>query len=489
MASSVGVMLDKNYIAAVKLEGNVKNPTIADFQCEIIPEQKEGEQTDPYTFRAKLLDEFLRKHHLPRLNLYIAISNEYCMLRQFTVPFQSEDQIRKTVRFEAESHIHTALIEDLEIQYKKIAEFKNRSEILIFAIRREALKETIKALKKYQIEPIGIDAPTAAITNHFLNQLETSEDAELWLNIGVEYTTFVIFKDGAIKYIREMKMGVPLPTKFAAFNSEKEQVKAVASAKLSESNIPEPKIVNPQGEIQQLKDIEAKVNPAKVAAKLALEIRRTFIALPTLDVKKIKVIGAGAMLEDVVEKLSKEYNTREVTAFKAPYSYKLKPDIEENVALAEHAIAAALGMALKGFNINNLGIEFRKGEFALKDAFEILKVPLAVAVVLLMLLFLSIFVYVYINKKALDKLEADLYQQMETIFSKDAYYVNGKHIKQMPKPDEKGGYAKAIKDAYVIIENDYFQAINQGSYKGLPKVRSVLDVWKKIFADMTRVGR
>ena len=155
--------------------------------------------------------------------------------------------------------------------------------------------------------------------------------------------------------------------------------------------------------------------------------------------------------------------------------------------MAEHALAAPLGIALKGLGVNNLNTEFRRGEFALKDAFEILKVPLMVSVILLAFLFFSIFIYVYMNKKSLDELEIELYDKMKMDVFNKTYFILGKHIEEMPTAEN--GYAEAIDNAFNKIYKDYLTALNQSSFKGLPKVRSAVDVWTEIFNKIEEVGR
>ena len=485
MATHVGVILDKNYLAAVRLEGSQKNLVISDYACELIPKQKEGEEIDPYSYRAKLLDNFLTKHHFPRLSLYLVVSSEFCMLRQFMVPFLSEDQIKKTVRFEAESHIHGATIEEIEIQHMKIGEIKNRSELVVYGIRREALNETLRALKKHQIEPIGIDTPTSAISNYFVNRPEAAdENPELWVNIGAEDTTIAVINKENIKYLRELKSGFPLPTKFLPDIDSVKNPIAKVRAKHPKPESGEAIVMVANEELKPVNELESKYNPTKLVEKLALEIKRTFVSFPALDIKTVRISGAGLVLDEIIARLKTKFPEIEINACRNSL-FKTKENALENTTLGSQAMAVTIGAALKGFNLNKLNVEFRQGEFALRDAFEVLKTPLSIAVVLLMLLFLTFFIYVLNNKKELENNVDTLYSEMQHIFE-ETYKVNGEMIKKFPEDEDK---LLAIENAFGLIKSDYNKLSNAGSQKGLPKVHSVVDVLREIFINLDKVGR
>ncbi|MCD4657778.1 MAG: hypothetical protein K8S87_09575 [Planctomycetes bacterium] len=225
-------------------------------------------------------------------------------------------------------------------------------------------------------------------------------------------------------------------------------------------------------------------DPSKWVEKLNLEIKRTFVSLPSLKIKKIRIAGAGLVLDEVIESLKKYLPDEEIIDCKNSM-YKTKDNVRENTTLASQSLAVTLGSALKGFNLNKLNIDFRKGEFALKDAFEVMKAPLSVAVVLLMVLFFAIFIFFYKNKQDLDKLTDALHEDIKHIFE-DTYKIGNKQHKKFPSDENK---ISAIESAYLILKKDFTTVSNFGSNRGLPEVRSVLKVWREIFKKIDLVGR
>ena len=238
------------------------------------------------------------------------------------------------------------------------------------------------------------------------------------------------------------------------------------------------------GETKSVKELSKIFEPSKLVEKLNLEIKRTFVSLPSLKINKIRIAGAGIVLDEVIESLKQYLPDEEIIACRNSM-YKTKDNARENTTLASQSLAVTMGSALKGFNLSKLNIDFRKGEFALKDAFEVLKAPLSVAVVLLMVLFIAIFIYFYQNRQDLDKLTDALHDDIKQIFE-STYKIGGKKLKKFPSDENK---IVAIENAYFILKKDFTTVSNFGSNRGLPKVRSVLEVWREIFKKFEIVGR
>ena len=227
---AVGIHLDRYSIAAVRLDGNAKNPIITQFAAEPMPPQQPGAETDPYSWAAIALDDFLKRHRFPRENAFLAIDSGHAIIRQFSVPFIGEDQIRKTIQFQAEAHIHSINIDDLELTWRKVAEFKNTSEVMVNCIRKDALRQSIRTLKQHGVEPFGIDTPLGGTANAILQiaprdgaaaDASSSSDSAggpgtiLWVDIGVSHTTMLLTQgteDGPqLRTVRVPKIGVNLP--------------------------------------------------------------------------------------------------------------------------------------------------------------------------------------------------------------------------------------------------------------------------------------
>ena len=103
---AVGLQVDHHLIAAIRLDGSARSPEIRAFFAEPFPTQPADSTLSAQAWRAEVIDEFLKRHKLPRDRVYLAVSSADTILRQFSVPFTQDDQIRKTIRFQTEAHIH-----------------------------------------------------------------------------------------------------------------------------------------------------------------------------------------------------------------------------------------------------------------------------------------------------------------------------------------------------------------------------------------------
>ena len=296
--------------------------------------------------------------------------------------------------------------------------------------------------------------------------------------------TIAVIQKETLKYIRELKTGFPLPTKFMQSKDQSKTELKKVDAKPTKHDSDDAVVIINSGEPKTVKELSKIFDPSKLVEKLNLEIKRTFVSLPSLNIKKIRIAGAGLVLEEVIESLKKYFPDDEIIECKNSM-YKTKDNAKENTTLASQCLAVTMGSALKGFNLNKLNIDFRKGEFALKDAFEVLKAPLSVAVVLLMVLFFAIFLYFYQNRQDLNKLTDALHDDIKQIFE-STYKISNKQLKKFPSDENK---IVAIENAYFIMKKDFNTVSNFGSNRGLPEVHSVLYVWNEIFKKFDNVGR
>lgn len=558
---AVGINLDQHSISAVRIDGTAKNPVITQFAAEPMPAQITGQETDPYTFLAHILDDFLKRHQFPRENVFLAIASDYCIIRQFTVPFQSDDQIRKTIHFQAEAHIHAIPIENLELTYKKVGERKASSDVIVNAVRKDALRETINALRRVGIEPVGIDTPVFAAVNAVLNRAEvTVPEATLWIDIGVDHTTMVLTQGTEanekstvtpLKAVRLPKIGVNLPRDPAiethiaqlmrkhhiSTNGDANTAKSAAATPAAmpggtgnewpfgrdalymagnRGPFALPAFVNADGVTMTPEELAAELPMASLnrdtgkldfgisrstggtlvlskttileapdilTRRLITEIMRTTVAFGAeVQIKRLRIAGGGEAAPMLVAAIRDAFPQFSVEALPADFGLKTKGDVPRLLSSRGQALIVPLGMALKGFGINHLGFEFRRGEFALEDAFEATKGPLMVCLFLLMLAFGGSLMFALKFKADTEKLERQVLDAAQTAF-RQAY--------DLPLPDYTPPEPpETVEEIFDKVFVDVSAGIKATSTDGREvPVRSALDVWLRVQEAVASVGR
>ena len=59
----------------------------------------------------------------------IGVQASRAVIREITLPFTDLEQIKKVVKFEAESHLHEIPIEDVVVAFHKISESGGKSRV------------------------------------------------------------------------------------------------------------------------------------------------------------------------------------------------------------------------------------------------------------------------------------------------------------------------------------------------------------------------
>src|SRR5436305_1518103 len=103
MARAVGIELTEASARILSIEQNGKKTSILRFHEAAIP----SDPATPWEERATAaLKQGLSDSGVPRGRVFAALDSGDAILREVTLPFKNEEQIRKTVRFEMESQIH-----------------------------------------------------------------------------------------------------------------------------------------------------------------------------------------------------------------------------------------------------------------------------------------------------------------------------------------------------------------------------------------------
>jgi Tfp pilus assembly PilM family ATPase len=118
MSRSVGVELTPAHVRILSLEHAGKTSKILQFHETPIPA---GET--PWEERAvQALKDACTDSKVPKGRIIASLDSGESILREVSLPFKGDDQIRKTVRFEMESLIHNYTIEQLVVSHYKTGE-------------------------------------------------------------------------------------------------------------------------------------------------------------------------------------------------------------------------------------------------------------------------------------------------------------------------------------------------------------------------------
>ena len=145
MPRAVGLDVGTRTLKLVELSGSPKAFKVQRFLVRMLPEGT-GEEAD--AARAEMIRSLFAEAKVGKDDVCASFDSGATSFREITVPFREHDQIEKVVRFEAENHLHGQAIEDVIVNWVKVGETKDGSQILIFAAPKSELSADLAILRR-----------------------------------------------------------------------------------------------------------------------------------------------------------------------------------------------------------------------------------------------------------------------------------------------------------------------------------------------------
>jgi Tfp pilus assembly PilM family ATPase len=349
------------------------------------------------------------------------------MLRNLTLPFKGRDEIRRVLKFEAESHIHSRSIDEVVVDAIHIAEREQGTELFMAACPKDTLSVTLKGLNKAGFDPERADLSAALLVEaaDALGIFAADQGGEagaappidIVLELGAGAITMIVVEDGALKTVRVLRWGVDRLGSILGEQlgiTEPEATAALdhffgreprAAEVVELTTEPEPAAAGTgepgeaaEGDVMIIEDMPAvglrDTDVAKAAMVLAERIGREALRFLTgsellREPRRVLVTGLGANLPGMSEALetSLEVPVQPLELFERA-EVAGAPETGRELEVAFAAAMAGIGAAKPALN-------FRQEELAFRPKFDRLKFPLAI-----MTMFLVVWqVAVHINHR------------------------------------------------------------------------------------------
>ena len=143
------------------------------------------------------LDAIFKGSKYGKHSVVASLPADETVVREIPVPFKSDDQIKKVVKYEAEHHLHDCDADDVIVQYTRVGETAEGTNLLVFAIRKNDISRRIEYARGSGVEPLAMDLDAAAFYNAVSasGELETTPTCVL-INIQHRATDLVFVVDG-----------------------------------------------------------------------------------------------------------------------------------------------------------------------------------------------------------------------------------------------------------------------------------------------------
>jgi len=402
----------------------------------------------------------------------MAFDASNAMFREFDLPFTSDDQINKVVKFESESHV-PGDIDDYVLQHQVLRKTRDKSHILVIAVKKDELLDRLDILEESGLDPMLVDIDDLALHNALVATGVAAEHPRIAVVNAQEHSTSLLFiQQGKLVAVRSIRIG----TRGAGSHGAGAETGAAADEAGAEGGTAE----------------EVALDTARTheyLTRLTREIRRTTSTLPdALPVDELYVTGPGGAVPGFGAAMS-EVLGRE------PKPLDLLDRVTHDLSDEEARhwgpqLGVALGMAFKLNGQDVSGTDFRRDEAAYTHKFDQVKTPLIVLsfLVFLVVAFLGLDAFMEAGKL---RTEYDrIVTQGDSFLAQilgdaDAAKAKWEHAEAGPPR------VRAVHEAVKGLREEIAQKL--GRSKSIPDLESGLEVWiefsNTIFANEAAIGR
>lgn len=431
-----------------------------------------------------------------------AMPAEQLVLREITVPFEQEEQVRKVLKFEFEPHLHAGAIEDYVIDFVRtgtanLGPGKTGSRVLVLAAAKEAIRGRLDQLKAASaVDPLHIDVDIAALFNVAKQSGALDEHPNcLVIDIGARTTKALAIRDGRLRVARSIRIGARGARK--ELENRLDGDGAAAQRALDASSLPDGLNAPADGPstveiVASVSEIEAAVARAVQDDFLGRMLRETARTLPAsgdgAPITCVFLTGGGAMHRRARDRIASHFG---VAVQDLPVLAKLPNSLAPSEQTKASAVGAvAIGTALKVVGIDEGKIDLRQEEFRFSRTFDRVKFAAAACVTLL---FFCVFLYALTAFVGMQKMERELKVLRAEIVAKVDDDVFKKY-EALKLPDARSAPQVSTDNSAAIKQTrEYLTSVRThlqnelGLATEVPPIRSCLESWmtvSKALADL-----
>lgn len=188
----------------VLLEGSAKNPKLVWCATTEIPDDAE----DPLEFAQDFLREQAKQNKLPGESVGLAVDSGLAAFRTLKLPFADTAKIEQVIKFEVESQLPQWEIEDVIIDWHRLASSPVESELIVTAVPKAALQTYIDVCAKAGLEPQEVELEATAMVNaaHHAGAFDP-ESSQILVHVGDGTTSVAVLEGGELRSMRAVHIG------------------------------------------------------------------------------------------------------------------------------------------------------------------------------------------------------------------------------------------------------------------------------------------
>jgi len=432
-------------------EGSVKRLRVVDV-AEVdlhVPAAPDDEESDPDDERAARIAEAVKDAGFRRDPTGMALDAGHALFREFDLPFTSDDQIQKVVRFEAEGYLPLP-IDEVVVQHLVLRRTRDRSHLMIAAVEKEFLLDRFDVLGEADLDPMFVDLDVFALFHALVGTRVVDEHERFAVVNAQERTTSVlVVGEGRLQAARSIRVGAEAALAGVADGVEDDEHE---------------------------RDVR-EAHGHEYLQRLEREIRRTTTTLPRLnDLEVVYVAGSGSRVAGFEETIARAFG-REAEPLDLLDRIDHQLD-EDEVERHGPDIGVALGVAYRMQGLELTGTDFRREECRYTKKFDQVKVSLVFLSFFVagLAFFFSLEKHMEVTRleKEYDSILAFAQEQLATTMD-DLEEARGIYERVEPGPRRVQVIHSAMSDYREELASEL------GRSKTIPALKSALRVWIELF--------
>ncbi len=390
MARATGIEIGETAITVAELDGSPKKFRLTGAARVRIEDASDAAGRRKAEVQA--LKQAYKQAKAHRDFVTIGVQASRAVIREISLPFTDPEQIKKVVKFEAESHLHEIPIEDVVVAYHKISEAGGKSRVLIFAVKKEDLQSALDIAGDCGLDPLHITVDASGLFNLWRALPDGQGDgAHVLLDVGERVTLAIITTGPHVRQIRAIRAGTETVSRNVAAELGVDRGEAAREARAFADKASLPFAVagdiSPSGgaagtatAVELKRDI-LREGHGGLSKKLVSEVLRSVTSVLTdRKLESVILTGVGSGTPGLASEFER--------AFGVPVR-RMDPGAEIEHKLKDGAAdgaGAAAGLALVGLGQDVLSLDFRQEEFRFARKLDRIKTPLLFGLVLIFIL-------------------------------------------------------------------------------------------------------
>jgi type IV pilus assembly protein PilM len=404
MAKGTGIEIGATAVTVAEIEGSPKKFRLTGAGRVAIEPTPPGEERIKAV--AQAARAALKAARASKDQAVVSIASSDVIIREIQLPFTDEEQIKKVIKFESESHLHSCDIDDVVVAFQKFAESGPKSRVLIFAVKKEDIRNALDAIDRIGVDPMHVTFDAAGLFGIWRALPPgATEGTNVILDIGESTTTALVTVGDRVRMARGLRLGTETITKAIATDlgvppdearEKTRQYSGKSSDVFALAGELEEQQPTPSTSTSVLQRDIIRDSHGGFAARLANEIRRSLSSV-LLDgkVDAIWLTGPGCTAPGLESALGAAFEVP-VKRFDAleGVDHKVSPELAS-------VVAVPIGLALKALGHDPLALDFRQEEFKFARKFDRVKWVLAMGLGLSLFLFVFLLIHEMLEGRAI----------------------------------------------------------------------------------------